>query len=783
MSNVHFLLTIYSHHFVLSKLSPVGRMLANKFAIKFVQYSLVPAGGMMHRKATKVFATATNDRSEFRFHINQLKDFYKHLLQYGYDNPKLYTTIHVPVKKSPDVSFEVDPKYVPRDYQVPIIEYVSKPEPKCKLVGLQTGGGKAQKLSELIKVPGGWKKMADVKVGDIVIAKDGLSTSVTGVYPQGKVQLYKMVFSDGRSTECCGEHLWKVYYNENTVVINTLDVLELLKLNESIIEIDLVDPEDSEDVLLPIEAYKFGISIGSGVSFSIDNELFDPVNEPGLQQYIHSSKSQRFLILKGILDYKNQCNLGYTDNAITFSNNNYQLVKIVQYLVRSLGGIAKIETLPELTHTVYKTNIKLSSVFNLVNTEYVDSNKTSKIGIVDAYTTEVEEAQCISIAHPDKLYVTTDFIVTHNTFVALSGIAVLGKIPCIVVKPAYIEKWTDDLIKTYNLGIEDIMVIQGSKHLLALLNKVKEGTLEYKAIIISNKTFQLWLTMYEKLKDETLDMGYCILPHEFFEHIGAGVRLIDEVHQDFHFNFKLDLYTNVEHAISLSATLITQDPFLRHMHELAYPISDRYVSPPLDKYISSYAVHYRFKQPDKIRTSEHGSSNYSHGALEKSIMKHPPTVDAYLALIDYTLNIGYFKATKKGKKCIIFAYSVDMCTRIARFLDKKYPGYKVSRYVADDPYEHLMESDVVVSTLGSAGTAVDIPNLTNVILTTAIDSIQSNVQSLGRLRKLDDGNTETEFHYFVCSDIDKHLIYHSRKKEMLSNRAKSFIDVYSGFTL
>ena len=511
MSNVHFVLTIYSHHFVLSKLSPVGRMLANKFAMKFVQYSLVPAGGMMHRKATKVFATATNDRTEFRFHINQLKDFYKQLVHYGYDNPKLYTTIHVPVKKSPDVSFEVDPKYVPRDYQVPIIEYVSKPEPKCKLVGLQTGGGK--------------------------------------------------------------------------------------------------------------------------------------------------------------------------------------------------------------------------------------------------------------------------------TYVALSGIAVLGKIPCIVVKPAYIEKWTDDLIKTYNLGIEDIMVIQGSKHLLALLNKVKEGTLEYKAIIISNKTFQLWLTMYEKLKDETLDMGYCILPHEFFEHIGAGVRLIDEVHQDFHFNFKLDLYTNVEHAISLSATLITQDPFLRHMHELAYPITDRYVSPPLDKYISSYAEHYRFKQPDRIRTSEHGSSNYSHGALEKSIMKHPPTVDAYLALIDYTLNIGYLKASKKGKKCIIFAYSVDMCTRIAKFLDKKYPQYKVSRYVADDPYEHLMESDIVVSTLGSAGTAVDIPNLTNVILTTAIDSIQSNVQSLGRLRKLDDGNTQTEFHYFVCSDIDKHLIYHSRKKEMLSNRAKSFIDVYSGFTL
>ena len=49
--------------------------------------------------------------------------------------------------------------------------------------------------------------MGDMSVGDEIIAKDGSTTFVTGVYPQEKKQLYKVTFVDGREIECCGEHL------------------------------------------------------------------------------------------------------------------------------------------------------------------------------------------------------------------------------------------------------------------------------------------------------------------------------------------------------------------------------------------------------------------------------------------------------------------------------------------------------------------------------------------------------------------------------------------------
>lgn len=860
MSNIHFVMTIYSHHFIINKLSPVGRMLCNKFASRYVQYGLVPGGGVMHRRAIKVFAASNNDRSEYRFHINQLSDWYKLLLQHGYDNPTLYKTVKPGIKPTDAIDYKVNSKYKPYDYQVPLINYASAKLPVCKLIGLRTGGGKANSLDTKIKVPGGWSTMGEMHVGKKIIAKDGSVTEVTGVFPQGKKQMYKVTFSDERSVECCAEHLWKVYHIGTSVhkrwrVVDTVELIRLMNIVNPRIYVDLIDNEDTPDIDLPIDPYVLGVILGDGsignntITISKnDQEVFDEISKvlpddlslnkrasgpskclaygisrtsAGIKNsyvgaleklglmgtlshekfipeiYLNSSYKQRLALIQGLLDTDGYCS---THHSIEYSSSSERLAKDFQYLIRSIGGVARVtariphyrvEDRKVICRTSYRMKVRVkkpSDMFRLKRKKdrTFDDNQYSKIlklRVTGVVKTEIKEAQCISISHPERLYVVNDFIVTHNTATALMAISKIQKMPCIVVKPAYIEKWIEDLIKTYNLTTEDVMVIQGGKHLTAFLTKVAEGSLEYKAVIISNKTFQLWLTLYEKHKEDTLDMGYVIHPHEFFEHANCGVRLIDEVHQDFHFNFKLDLYTNVEYAISLSATLITADPFLRTMHDIAYPIKDRCPSPPLHKYVHSYAVHYRFKAPQYIRTSERGSNNYAHGALEKSVMRSVESMKNYLALIDYTIAIGYLKSVKEGKKCIIFAYSVEMCTKITEYLVKRYPDYIVKRYVAEDEYDNLMQSDIVVSTLGSAGTAVDIPDLTNVILTTAIDSIQSNIQSLGRLRELDNGETPTEFHYFVCDDVPKHLDYHERKKVILSERAKTFIDVYSGFVI
>lgn len=509
--NKHFRIRIYSHCFVVDRFSPVGRMLAVKFAQRCAQYELVNTAAGARQQLTRMFAASPYDRREYRFHINQLSQWREHLLFHNYSNPAVFDEIYVGLKPVDDMDFSTNPKYIANEEQVPLIEYSVKKQPTCKLIGLRTGGGK--------------------------------------------------------------------------------------------------------------------------------------------------------------------------------------------------------------------------------------------------------------------------------TVCALLSVAKIRKIPCIVIKPAYIDKWIGDLMNILQLKVEDIMVIQGSKHLTAFMTKVKTGELDYKAVIMSNRTYQLWIKLYEKYGEESFEMGYEVPPEQFYEHANVGIRLIDEVHQDFHLNFKIDLYTNVEYALSLSATLITRDPFLQNMYEVAYPLKDRCAIPALKKYVHSYAVHYGLRDAKHIRTSERGSTTYSHGAFEKSIIKNPVSLQKYLELIDYVLAIGYLKSTKIGKSALIFAYSIDMCTIITNYLKNKYKEFKVNRYVENDPYSDLMDGDMVVSTLGSSGTAIDKPNLTNVALTTAIDSLQSNVQSLGRLRELDGGATKVEFHYFVCDDVQKHLDYHYRKVKLLDQRAKTFMDIYTGINI
>jgi hypothetical protein len=370
-----------------------------------------------------------------------------------------------------------------------------------------------------------------------------------------------------------------------------------------------------------------------------------------------------------------------------------------------------------------------------------------------------------------------------KTFCALAGLSKFGKRFVIVIKPMYIDKWIEDLAKTYEgLLPEDVMVVKGSAALMKLMQLAQENALHCKVIIISNKTMQNYISEYEKYHHEILDMGYACAPYDLFTLLKVGARLIDELHQDWHFNYKLDLYTHVERSISLSATLLDKDPFISRMYEMAYPLKERFMGLALDKYIEAYSVHYRFNRPDKIRTEEQGGRGYAHTALEKSVMRNPAVLLNYMHYIDYILDIGFFNNPRAKKKVLIFAATVDMCTQITAYLKRKYPDRDVRRYVAEDPWSDLMEGEMIVSTLGSSGTAQDIEDLTNVVLTVAVSSIKSNIQSLGRLRKLKD-DAVVQFHYAVCNDIPKHLDYDRDKRLMLSKRAKSFREIHSGHVI
>ena len=369
-----------------------------------------------------------------------------------------------------------------------------------------------------------------------------------------------------------------------------------------------------------------------------------------------------------------------------------------------------------------------------------------------------------------------------KTICALLSLKTLCYRTCLIIKPSYIKRWIPEIKLVTGVSDEDILVVSGGSSLKKLIEMAEQNTLKEPFILISNKTFQNYISEYERTDESLFDsLGYGCTPDMFFDYLGIGVRLIDEVHQDFHFNFKLDLYTNVKYSISLSATLKSYDSFLANMYRVAYPETNRYKEVAAKKYTDTVALFYSTAKDIKYASSLPRSKVYSQIAYEESIMKNKRFLKAYLAMIKYVTDIGYTPYRKDGDKLIIFATTIKMCEEIVTYLQKEYPKFTVKKYTQGDSYVNLIEPDIRVTTIGSGGTAHDIPQLITAIQTVAIDSLQANIQTFGRLREIKE--KQTRFYYLNNMHLRKHMQYHKKRKELFLDRSKSFRDLRYPYVL
>lgn len=392
------------------------------------------------------------------------------------------------------------------------------------------GSGKACRASTLVKVPDGWRRIDKLAIGSEVVAYDGSVSKVTGVYPQGKLQLYRVEFVDGRFTDVCGDHLWTVTNrndkNREWVTQDTKILIENLKRPNNHIHIPLITPDESEDVFLPIDPYLLGVLIGDGsivgrsVTFSTPdqhiveevskriprtltvkyaggydyritsdyveghqryNPLKERLTELGLQgcrshekfipfTYKTGSKAQRLSLLQGLLDTDGT--VGKHGN-VSYSTSSSQLAKDIQWLVWSLGGICKIaEKKPFYTYQGERKEGRLSYVLHIRMKNPAESftlpKKKDRLNEKNQYSDnlrlriksitpiDVDDAVCISIDHPSKLYVVEDFVVTHNTITGLALASCLEADFVIIISPknAVERVWADTLRNNMTLKPE-----------------------------------------------------------------------------------------------------------------------------------------------------------------------------------------------------------------------------------------------------------------------------------------------------------------------------------------
>ena len=347
-----------------------------------------------------------------------------------------------------------------------------------------------------------------------------------------------------------------------------------------------------------------------------------------------------------------------------------------------------------------------------------------------------------------------------KTFISVNAIQHIGKKVAVVILPKYMDKWVADFELYTDIPKERIFNVAGGE----TIKQILDGDTDYDVFIMSIRTLYNYINGYEK--DNNIDS-----PTELFRRMGVGVLLSDESHQETSALSRIVMYSNVEKVIGLSATYLSNNKKEQQIQEALFP-SEIKVSNLVrfDPYINIVEVGYTVNPNYKFKIKS--SYGYSHYRYETNIKHMSKLKETYYDMILRYLKEYYLSIKKKGEKAIIFFSSIDMCTDMRNWLAKKLPDLKINRYVGEDQYSNLLEGDIVVTTIQSAGTAVDIPNLICVLNTVIVTSSKVNIQVTGRLRKIE--NRPTTYVYFLNRRLPQHRHSCNQRERTIKHMGKSY---------
>ncbi|WP_244898063.1 SNF2-related protein [Deinococcus indicus] len=262
------------------------------------------------------------------------------------------------------------------------------------------GLGKAQPLDARILTPLGWRTMGELQVGDHVIGRDGRPTQITGVYPQGERDIYRVTLTDGASVEVDEDHLWAVntpvrkkrglpeqVFTTAQIRDSLTDAAGNLRHYLPVVEAVQFAPRD-----LPVDPYTLGALLGDGhlshsLGITTEDEIVSALKLPepvaahhavrltpqvstyrlatpgqwtpnplkdalrtlelhGTNShskfippaYLLASPAQRLALLQGLLDTD-----GHAGTVVEYTSVSRVLALGVVELVQSLGGTARLK--------------------------------------------------------------------------------------------------------------------------------------------------------------------------------------------------------------------------------------------------------------------------------------------------------------------------------------------------------------------------------------------------------------------------------------------------------
>lgn len=279
--------------------------------------------------------------------------------------------------------------------------------------------GKGLDINEIVPTVDGFKKVGDLKEGDVLFSQDGTPTTITYITDIMHKPCYEITFDDDSKVIADDEHNWGVKEKGcDKLIVRTTEEMSkdfAKKRNDNKgyeykYRVPMNKPVQYKWKELPIEPYALGIGLGDGTIPSI---------------YKTASIKQRLELIRGLMDSNGHCD---KRGMCEISQKRKDIAEDIIEILASLGIKAKmIEKIPTIngepkdkTYRVTFFTDKRMSVFHLKREhERLKDNLNKRMNwktITNIKKVDSVPTRCLQVDNPSHLFLFgKHYTTTHNT--------------------------------------------------------------------------------------------------------------------------------------------------------------------------------------------------------------------------------------------------------------------------------------------------------------------------------------------------------------------------------
>lgn len=456
------------------------------------------------------------------------------------------------------------------------------------------------------------------------------------------------------------------------------------------------------------------------------------------------------------------------DNLTLFEyNRRYRRFEVVKTMYLDNGKEIRMP-LGYLNNFILMIS-KLDTKYSIIN-KHTNESRTIELNLKQGFKLKENQIEPTDFLISNKRQKALQFNTGGGkTFIAIAAITKL-KQTSMICCTGLIDRWYSELLKISDISKDDIFIVQTFQKVKQLYEMVENG-FQPKVILASIPTIYDFI----KRKNNFSNLNYNYV--DFIKKLGIGIKIFDEVHERFHQVATIEMVSNIEHNIYLSATYLNTNPFMETVFKTMFNDNVMFYGEESIKHtiVKTYAYKLLVNE-NKFKTAR----GYNQNRYESYILKNKSLYNEYFYGIIKPILFNEFLCNKINKeKALIFANTSAMCDYLRMKINEEFNDINCQRYCSSlgdkiDKNLYNPDVDITVTTFGSTGTGKDIANLFFILNTISFAAEIRAYQMRGRLRPIKGRPT---IFIDIYNKLSKSHIYHTKYRHTyLKNDAKEFYE-------